>query len=36
LCSEGGLARDRIAATDVRDLLLQISGAPVPAGASEG
>jgi predicted AlkP superfamily pyrophosphatase or phosphodiesterase len=35
LCSEGDLARDRIAATDVRDLLLQLSGAPVPAGAAE-
>ena len=26
LCSEGSLARDRVAATDVRDLLLELSG----------
>ena len=26
LCSEASLARDRVAATDVRDLLLDLSG----------
>jgi hypothetical protein len=31
LGSDGSVARDRIAATDVRDLLLERSGAPVPA-----
>ncbi|MEN3280381.1 MAG: hypothetical protein V7607_1521, partial [Solirubrobacteraceae bacterium] len=31
LCSEGSFARDRSAATDVRDLLLELSGVPEAA-----
>jgi predicted AlkP superfamily pyrophosphatase or phosphodiesterase len=31
LCSESSVARDRIAATDVRDLLLELSGVAAPA-----
>ena len=31
LCSDGGAARDRIAATDVRDLLLELAGVPASA-----
>ena len=31
LCSEKSVARDRIAATDVRDLLLELSGVTAPA-----
>ena len=34
LCSDPALARDRIAATEVRDLLLELAG--VPAGAAAG
>jgi predicted AlkP superfamily pyrophosphatase or phosphodiesterase len=30
LCSDPAVARDRIAATDVRDLLLELAGVPVP------
>ena len=30
LCSEGSFARERIAATDVRDLLLDLSGVREP------
>jgi hypothetical protein len=33
LCSDGALARDRIAATEVRDLLLELAGVKAPAGA---
>jgi predicted AlkP superfamily pyrophosphatase or phosphodiesterase len=32
LCSDPALARDRIAATDVRDLLLELARVPVPTG----
>ena len=31
LCSDGSVSRDRIAATDVRDLLLELAGVPVAA-----
>jgi hypothetical protein len=31
LCSDASVSRDRIAATDVRDLLLELAGVPVPA-----
>jgi len=30
LCSDGSVARDRIAATEVRDLLLELAGVPAP------
>ena len=30
LCSDGSAARDRIAATEVRDLLLELAGVPAP------
>ena len=30
LCSDGAPACDRIAATEVRDLLLELAGVPVP------
>jgi hypothetical protein len=33
LCSDPALARDRIAATDVRDLLLELAGIGAPARA---
>jgi len=33
LCSDRSVARDRVAATDVRDLLLELSGVPAPASA---
>ncbi len=33
LCSDPALARDRIAATDVRDLLLELAGIGAPAPA---
>ena len=31
LCSDGSVSRDRIAATDVRDALLELAGLKVPA-----
>ena len=34
LCSDPALARDRIAATEVRDLLLELAGVPVPQAAA--
>ena len=34
LCSDPALARDRIAATDVRDLLLELAGAGSPQAAT--
>ena len=34
LCSDPALARERIAATDVRDLLLELAGAKAPQAAA--
>jgi predicted AlkP superfamily pyrophosphatase or phosphodiesterase len=34
LCSDPALARNRIAATDVRDLLLELAGVPAPRAAA--
>ncbi|MET0684197.1 MAG: alkaline phosphatase family protein, partial [Solirubrobacteraceae bacterium] len=34
LCSDPALARDRIAATGVRDLLLELAGVPAPHAAA--
>ena len=33
LCSDGAVARDRVHATDVRDLLLELAGVSAPSAA---
>jgi hypothetical protein len=34
LCSDGAAARERIAATEVRDLLLELAGVPATVQAA--